>query len=48
VLADGKPIGRILEESSRFGPPELLWAWSITAIVLASPATHGTAALGPH
>jgi hypothetical protein len=32
------------EEGSRFGPPELRWGWSITAIVPASPATHGTAA----
>jgi len=44
VLADGKVVGRILEEGSRFGPPELRWGWSITAIVPATPATHGTAA----
>jgi hypothetical protein len=44
VLADGKVIGRILEEGSRFGPPELRWGWSITAIVPASPATHGAGA----
>jgi hypothetical protein len=44
VLADGKVIGRILESGSRFGPPELRWCWSITAIVPASPAMHGTAA----
>jgi hypothetical protein len=44
VLADGKVVGRILEEGSRFGPPELRWGWSITEIVPASPATHGTAA----
>jgi hypothetical protein len=25
VLADGKVVGRILEEGSRFGPPELPW-----------------------
>jgi hypothetical protein len=37
VLADGKVVGRILEEGSRSGPPELLWQWSITAIVPASP-----------
>jgi hypothetical protein len=30
VLADGKVIGRILEEGSRFGPPELRWGWLIT------------------
>jgi hypothetical protein len=41
VLADGQVVGRILEEGSRFGPPELRWRWSITAIVPASPATHG-------
>jgi hypothetical protein len=33
VIADGKVVGRILEEGSRFGPPELLWGWSITVIV---------------
>ena len=45
VLADGKVIGRILEEGSRFGPPELRWFWSITAIVPATPGkTNGTAA----
>jgi hypothetical protein len=44
VLADGKVIGRILEEGSRFGPPDLLWGWSITSIVPTSPALHGTAA----
>jgi hypothetical protein len=43
VLTDGKVIGRILEEGSRFGPPELRWVWSITSIVPASPASHGTA-----
>jgi hypothetical protein len=45
VLADGKVVGRILEEGSRFGPPELRWGWSITAIVPATPGvTNGTAA----
>jgi hypothetical protein len=44
VLAEGKVVGRILEEGSRFGPPELRWGWSITAIVSASSATHGIAA----
>jgi hypothetical protein len=45
VLADGKIVGRILEEGSRFGPPELRWGWSITAIVRATPGvTNGTAA----
>ena len=43
VLADGKVVGRILQENTS-GPPELRWGWSITAIVPASPATHGTAA----
>jgi hypothetical protein len=43
VLADGEVVGRILKESSRFNPPELRWVWSITSIVPASPATHGTA-----
>jgi hypothetical protein len=44
VLADGKVVGRILESGSRFDPPDLLWTWSITEIVPASPVTHGTAA----
>jgi hypothetical protein len=44
VLADGRVVGRILEEGSHFGPPELRWGWSITVIVPATPATHGTAA----
>jgi hypothetical protein len=43
VLADGEVVGRILEEGSRFGPPELRWGWSITSIVPASGATHGHA-----
>jgi hypothetical protein len=45
VYADGKAIGRILEEGSRFGPPELRWRWSITSIVPVTPGvTNGTAA----
>jgi hypothetical protein len=45
VLADGEVVGRILEEGSRFGPPELRWGWSITAIVPATRGvTNGTAA----
>jgi hypothetical protein len=37
--------GRILEEDSRFGPPELRWFWSVTEIVPAVPnATYGHAA----
>jgi hypothetical protein len=43
VLADGKVVGRILEEGSRFDPPELRWGWSITEIVPATPGvTNGT------
>jgi hypothetical protein len=37
VLADGKVVGRILEEGSRFGPPELRWFWPRSA-----------AGVGPH
>jgi hypothetical protein len=37
VLADGKVVGRILQEETS-GPPELRWGWSITVIV---PATKG-------
>jgi hypothetical protein len=45
VLADGDVVGRILEEGSRFGPPELRWGWSITSIVPAVPnVTYGHAA----
>jgi hypothetical protein len=45
VLADGKVVGRILEEGSRFGPPDLLWTWSITSIWPARKGvTNGTAA----
>jgi hypothetical protein len=45
VLADGKVVGRILESGSRFDPPDLLWTWSITAIVPATRGvTNGTAA----
>jgi hypothetical protein len=43
VLADGQVVGRILQENTS-GAPKLRWGWSITAIVPASPATHGTAA----
>jgi hypothetical protein len=38
VLADGKVVGRILQEGSEFEPPELRWTWSITSIW---PATRG-------
>ena len=45
VLADGKVVGRILEEGSRFDPPELRWFWSITEIAPAAPnVTNGHAA----
>jgi hypothetical protein len=38
VLVDGKVVGRIYEpRDSRFGPPELRWGWSVTAIVPAIP-----------
>jgi hypothetical protein len=44
TCADGK-VGRILEEGSRFDPPELRWAWSITSIWPAPKGvTSGTAA----
>jgi hypothetical protein len=43
-VANGKVVGRILEEGSRFGPPELRWRWSITVIIPASSTTRGTAA----
>jgi hypothetical protein len=45
VLADGKVVGRILEEGSRFGPPDLRWFWSVTEIAPAVPnVTYGHAA----
>jgi hypothetical protein len=44
VFAYGEVVGRIYGDGSRFGPPDVRWGWSITAIVPASPATHGTAA----
>jgi len=37
VLVNGKVVGRIFEEGSHFGPPQLLWRWSITEIVPAVP-----------
>jgi hypothetical protein len=44
VLADGKVVGRILEEA-RISGRRLRWLWSVTAIVPARPgATNGTAA----
>jgi hypothetical protein len=44
VLADGKVIGRILEEGSRFGPPELRWGWSLFIVPATPGVTNGTAA----
>jgi hypothetical protein len=46
VLVDGRVVGRIYEpRDSRFGPPELRWGWSITAIVPGTPGvTNGHAA----
>jgi hypothetical protein len=45
VLADGKVVGRILEEGSEFELPELRWTWSITSIWPATRGvTNGTAA----
>jgi hypothetical protein len=44
VLADGKLVGRILESGSRFGPPELLWVWSILIAPARPGVTNGTAA----
>jgi hypothetical protein len=44
VLAEGKVVGRILEEGSRFGTPELRWGRSTTEVVrVPGVATHGTA-----
>jgi hypothetical protein len=42
VLANGKVIGRILEEGSRFDPPELRWKWSITPLCRRRVATLST------
>jgi hypothetical protein len=44
VLADGKVVGRILEEGSRFGPPELRWGWSLFIVPARPGVTNGTAA----
>jgi hypothetical protein len=41
VLADGKVVGRILEDGSRFGPPEPRWGWSLPAT---PGVTNGAAA----
>jgi hypothetical protein len=44
VLADGKVVGRIYEpRDSRFGPPELRWGWSITAVPGTPGVTNGHA-----
>ena len=44
VLADGVVVGRILEEGSRFGPPELRWGWSMFIVPATPGVTNGTAA----
>jgi hypothetical protein len=44
VIADGKVIGRIQEEGSRFGPPELQWGWSLFIVPAKPGVTNGTAA----
>jgi hypothetical protein len=44
VLADGKVVGRILEEGSRFGPPELRWGWSLFIVPARRGVINGTAA----
>jgi hypothetical protein len=44
VIADGKVVGRILEEGSRFGPPELRWGWSLFIVPARPGVTNGTAA----
>jgi hypothetical protein len=44
VFANGKLVGRILEEGSRFGPPELRWFWSIMIVPATPGVTNGTAA----
>jgi hypothetical protein len=44
TLADGKVVGRILEEGSRFGPPELRWGWSLFIVPATPGVTNGTAA----
>jgi hypothetical protein len=43
VLADGEVVGRILEEGSRFGPPELRWFWSIMIVPATPGVTNGHA-----
>jgi hypothetical protein len=43
VLADGKPVGRILQENTS-GPPELRWVWSILVTPATPGVTNGTAA----
>jgi hypothetical protein len=42
VLADGKIVGRILEEGSRFGPPELRGHVRYSSILIARAAAIGS------
>jgi hypothetical protein len=45
VLADGKVVGRIYEDTHLSTPPELWWFWSVTEIVPPVPnITNGHAA----
>jgi hypothetical protein len=44
MLADGKVVGHILEEGSRYGPPELRWGWSLFIVPARPGGTNGTAA----
>jgi hypothetical protein len=43
VLADGKVVGRILQENTS-GPPELRWVWSLMVTPATPGVTNGTAA----
>jgi hypothetical protein len=43
VLADGKVVGRILQENTS-GPPELRWVWSVLVTPATPGVTNGTAA----
>jgi hypothetical protein len=43
VIADGKVVGRILQENTS-GPPELRWMWSLMATPATPGLTNGTAA----
>ena len=37
VLADGKVVGRIYEDTHLSTPPDMRWFWSVSAIVPAIP-----------